>query len=73
LPGRPAAALVGHARDGRSRVPEAARFAIDMLLDTLSMLETQIKQLNQEITQRARKEEDARRLMTIPGVGATAS
>lgn len=63
------AALVRWAQDPRAGVPTEARFALDLLVQTLTMLEAQIKQLDEEITRRARKAQDARRLMTIPGVG----
>lgn len=61
--------LVERAMDPKTNVPEAARFVLDILIKTMVTLEMQIKKLDSEITHRARKEKDARRLMTIPGVG----
>ncbi|NLS07533.1 IS110 family transposase [Rhizobium sp. P32RR-XVIII] len=52
-----------------SDLPEAGRLALDMLVDTLRSLEQRIKCLDVEIARRAREDEDARRLATIPGVG----
>ncbi|MGY3134087.1 transposase [Bradyrhizobium sp. USDA 4501] len=63
------AELVQRAMDPKTDVPEAARFVLEILIKTMVTLEMQIKKLDSEITRRARKEKDARRLMTIPGVG----
>ncbi|MCA1437200.1 transposase [Bradyrhizobium sp. BRP20] len=63
------AELVERAMDPKTDVPEAARFVLEILIKTMLTLEMQIKKLDSEITHRARKEEDACRLMTIPGVG----
>ncbi|WGD50850.1 IS110 family transposase [Bradyrhizobium sp. CB1650] len=63
------AELVERAMDPKTGVPEAARFVLEILIKTMVTLEMQIKKLDSEITRRARKEKDARRLMTIPGVG----
>src|SRR4028119_1098792 len=41
-----------------------------MLIGTLHHLDEQIESLDQEVAQRAKENETARRLMTIPGVGA---
>jgi len=50
-------------------LPDAARIMLDVLVDTLRALDAQITRLDAEIARRARSEEAARRLMTIPGVG----
>lgn len=63
------AALVEHAQASGSSVPTAARPALDILVKMLGVLEDQIKHLDIEIARRAREEEVARRLMTVPGIG----
>ena len=55
--------------DVENTLPEAARLALAMLVDTLRSLEDRIRRLNHEIARRAREDEDARRLATIPGIG----
>ncbi len=50
-------------------VPEAAWPALQVLVSALERLEAEIRGLEAEITRRARKDETARRLMTLPGVG----
>jgi len=61
--------LIEHVEDPTSDLPEAARLALAMLVDTLRSLEERIEHLDVEIARRAREDEDARRLTTIPGVG----
>ncbi|TFV65489.1 IS110 family transposase, partial [Bradyrhizobium frederickii] len=63
------AALVEHAQASGSSVPMAAHPALDILVKMLGVLEEQIKHLDIEIARRAREEEVARRLMTVPGIG----
>ncbi len=50
-------------------MPEAARLALELLVDTLRLLDHKIKHLDVEIASRAREDKTARRLTTIPGVG----
>ena len=50
-------------------VPEGVRAVCTVLLDGLAVLDRQIALLDKEIARRAREDEVARRLMTIPGVG----
>jgi transposase len=52
-----------------SAVPEGVRSVCIVLLDSLAVLEKQIALLDKEIARRAREDEVARRLMTIPGIG----
>jgi transposase len=61
--------LIANVDDPASDLPQAARLALAMLVDTLRSLEGRIRQLDGEIARRAREDEDARRLATIPGVG----
>jgi transposase len=50
-------------------LPESAVAPFKVLLDMLAALEGQIADLDKEIARRAREDEVARRLMTIPGIG----
>ena len=50
-------------------LPEIARPILQILIDTLQRLDEQIALLDREVAQRAKADETARRLMTIPGVG----
>lgn len=50
-------------------LPEAARPMFTLMIDMLAKLGEQIDQLDKEIARRAREDEVARRLMTIPGIG----
>src|SRR3712207_1143535 len=50
-------------------LPEIARPVLQILIDTLHRLDEQIVLLDREVAQRAKADETARRLMTIPGVG----
>ena len=63
------AALIEQAKASGSGVPAAAQPALDILIKLLTVLAEQIKQLDIEIAKRAREEEIARRLMTVPGIG----
>lgn len=50
-------------------LPEAARPMFAMMVDMLGELDKRIAALDKEIARRAREDEVARRLMTIPGIG----
>ncbi|MEA1086472.1 IS110 family transposase [Sphingomonas sp. CD22] len=50
-------------------LPEAARPMFAMMVDMLAGLDERIAALDKEIARRAREDEVARRLMTIPGIG----
>jgi len=50
-------------------LPEAARPMFAMMIDMLTVLDRRIGELDKEIARRAREDEVARRLMTIPGIG----
>jgi transposase len=52
-----------------SSLPAGARTIFKLMLDTLKVLEAKITELDTEIGRRAREDEIARRLMTIPGIG----
>ncbi|SEI20324.1 Transposase [Rhizobium tibeticum] len=55
--------------DEGSAIPEAARPILFLLLEQLRSLDERVALLDREIARRAREDEDARRLMTIPGIG----
>lgn len=61
--------LIEHIEDPRSSLPEAARAPSLALVSTLRSLVEKIRELDQEIARRARQDDVAKRLMTIPGVG----
>jgi transposase len=61
--------LIAHVEDPQSSLPQAARLALAILVETLRSLEHSIKRLDVEIARRAREDGSARRLATIPGIG----
>ena len=63
------AALADLIQDEGSCLPQAARRVLALMLASLTSLDGQIAELDQEIARRAREDEVARRLMTIPGIG----
>jgi transposase len=63
------AALADLIADDSASLPDAARNVLALMLASLASLDGQIAELDQEIARRAREDEVARRLMTIPGIG----
>jgi transposase len=61
--------LIALIEDVSSDIPEAARSCLALLVETLRGLQTRIAALDAEITARAKRDDVARRLMSIPGVG----
>jgi transposase len=61
--------LVQAVEDPVEPIPELARPILRMLIETLRGLGEQIARLDSEIAERAKENETARRLTTIPGVG----
>ncbi|MBA1159171.1 IS110 family transposase [Microvirga mediterraneensis] len=61
--------LVRAVEDPDEPIPEIARPILQMLIETLHRLDEKIAGLDQEVARRAKENETARRLMTIPGVG----
>ncbi len=61
--------LVQVLEDAAEPIPEIARPILQMLVETLRGLDEQIARLDREVSERAKEDETARRLMTIPGVG----
>src|SRR3982750_551803 len=66
-------AVIAHVEDPDSSVPQSARAVLKVLIGTFQALEGQIQALDAEITQRAKADPVARRLMTIPGIGPIAA
>jgi transposase len=62
--------LVELVMDPASDLPQEARLVLETLAQTLQLLQTKIAVLDVEITKRAKTNIVAKRLMTIPGVGA---
>lgn len=68
---RKVAALIEIVRDeADTRLPKAARFALAEVALQIEALARQIDKLEREIVVAAKRDEDMRRLATIPGVGA---
>jgi transposase len=63
------AALAARLGEPGEKLPIEARIMLEVLADTIAALDGRIAQLDAEIARRAREDETARRLMTIPGVG----
>lgn len=61
--------LVALVDSGDSAIPDLARECLERLISLLDQLDGQIKELDAEIARRARSNETARRLMTVPGIG----
>lgn len=65
------AGLVEIVRDETdARLPKAARFALSATADQIDSLASQIDRFQREIVAEAKRDQDMRRLTTIPGVGA---
>lgn len=63
------AGLMARLEDPACPLPLSARGAFMMMIESIRDLDRRIAELDREITKRAREDEAARRLMTIPGVG----
>lgn len=64
-----AVSLAARVEDPASDLPEAARTCLAVLTEELRRLDERIGALDREIMRRAKADEAARRLMTIPGIG----
>jgi transposase len=62
--------LIAMVDDSASDLPEAARVILALLAEQLCALEERVTRLDREIARRAKEDKVARRLMTIPGIGA---
>ncbi len=58
------------ARQTDNRLPQAARFALSEIADQIEGLNRKIGKLEHAIVMEAKRDDDMRRLCTIPGVGA---
>jgi len=56
-------------KDAQAALPEAVRRLGRFLLDRIAGLDEEIKGLEKEVRAHARQDEEARRLMTVPGIG----
>jgi transposase len=61
--------LIAALESPESAVPEAARTCLMLLVDTLRALRERIDRLDAEISARAKQDEGAQQLMSIPGIG----
>jgi transposase len=61
--------LIDQVEDPSSRIPEAARCCLVFLIEALRRLEEQVRELDAEITARAKVDDTAHRLMSVPGIG----
>ena len=61
--------LIALVEDPDSGLPADATATLTVLVAALMHLETEIKKLDDEIARRAKENEVARRLMTVPGIG----
>jgi len=64
------AKLVAIVEDPTSTLPEPTRLVLDVLIAELRALDERVAKLDAEIVRRAKNDSTARRLMTIPGIGA---
>jgi transposase len=61
--------LVVEIESPASGIPEAARSCLLRLIETFRHLQTEIAALDREISRRAKTDDVARRLMSVPGIG----
>ena len=61
--------LIAQIENPASSLPQSARTCLQVLVDTLRDLRARIDRLDAEIAVRAKQDDAARRLMTIPGIG----
>ncbi|GLS34110.1 hypothetical protein SAMN04488498_15612 [Mesorhizobium albiziae] len=65
--------LITQVEDPASGVPEAARCCLVMLVEALRRLQEQVRSLDAEIAARAKADDTAHRLMSVPGIGEAVS
>ncbi|WP_192384195.1 IS110 family transposase [Mesorhizobium silamurunense] len=63
------AKLIAEIEDKDSTIPEAARQILSLVVEQLRSLDEKVAMLDREIARRARNDAEAKRLMTIPGIG----
>lgn len=63
------AGLIAKIEDPSCDLPASARTVFLVMIDSIKQQDQRIRELDREITARAQEDADARRLMTIPGIG----
>jgi transposase len=63
------AGMIGRIEDPGCGLPQSARGVFLVMIDNIKEQDRRIRELDREIARRAREDADARRLMTIPGIG----
>ena len=63
------AGMIKRVEDPSCDLPASARSVFLVMIDSIEQQDRRIRELDREITARAREDADARRLMTIPGIG----
>ncbi len=63
------AGMIARIEDPTCDLPQSARGVFLMMIDSIKEQDCRIRGLDREIARRAREDADARRLMTIPGIG----
>jgi transposase len=63
------AGLMARIEDPSCDLPPGARSVFLLMIDSIREQDKRIRELDREIARRAREDADARRLMTIPGIG----
>lgn len=63
------AGLIARIEDPSCDLPHSARGVFLLMIESIREQDKRIRELDREIATRAREDEDARRLMTIPGIG----
>ena len=61
--------LISHVEDPSTGLPDAARLTLGIFIEVLKSLDDRIRRLDAEIARRAKEDEVARRLTTVPGIG----
>jgi transposase len=61
--------LIARIEDPSCDLPASARSVFLVMIDSIKQQDQRIRELDREIAARAREDVDARRLMTIPGIG----
>jgi len=61
--------LIARIEDPSCALSDSARSVFLVMIDTIKQHDQRIRELDREIARRARDDADARRLMTIPGIG----
>ena len=63
------ARMIARIEDPGCDLPQSARSVFLMMIEIIKEQDQRIRELDREIARRAREDADARRLMTIPGIG----